>query len=321
MSISLEVFIGAIVIGGGLLVVAIYFVLRSGEGVQERIQTYTQYENFPRLDSKSNLPGVDYNRIRIRLNSVMSIFYSEELHRKLVSANWRLTVTEFLLVRYGITLLIFFLWWLVTGLVISAVGVAAIVYILPGYFLRRSLRTRRAKFQDQLVNVLVLIGGAVRVGHSLLQSLDVVIDEMASPASDEFRRVRREVELGLSLKHALINLTNRMQNDDLNLVVTAININTQVGGNLTTMLTAVTTTIRDRIRLFGEIRVLTSYARYSSYILTLLPFAVTALLFVLNPTYISRLFEPTYILIVPGVALIGVLLGNIWIRRLAKIEV
>ncbi|MEK6256185.1 MAG: type II secretion system F family protein, partial [Chloroflexota bacterium] len=193
--------------------------------------------------------------------------------------------------------------------------------IFPGYYLQKGLRTRREKFQRQLVDVLVLIGGAVRVGYSLLQSLDVVVNEMASPASDEFRRVRREVELGLSLRQGLLNLTQRMVSDDLNLIVTAININSQVGGNLTTMLTAVTDTIRERIRLLGEVRVLTSYAIYSSYILTLLPFIVTALLFILNPEYIGGLFVWGPILIIPIGALIGVFLGNLWIRKLSKIEV
>jgi len=102
--------------------------------------------------------------------------------------------------------------------------------------------------------------------------------------------------------------------------VTAININSQVGGNLVTMLQAVTSTIRERIRLFGEVRVLTAQQRFGSLLLTFLPIAIAAGMFVLRPDYMSRLFEPQVICIPIGAAIL-VVLGNIVIRRLGKIEV
>ena len=306
-------------IGGILLVTALVLFLRSGDAMDERIKTYALYENLP-SSALTATSGFSFNRARVRLNTVLGSLYSEELNQQLVSAGWRMTGTEFLLISYLGTAVMALLSWPLIGL-LPAIGFAMIASILPGYYLRKSLQGRRDKFQRQLVDVLVLIGGAVRAGYSLLQSLDVVVNEMAAPSAEEFRRVRREVELGLSLRQALLNLTQRMVSDDLNLVVTAININSQVGGNLTAMLTAVTETIRERIKLLGEVRVLTSYARYSSYILTLLPFIVTAILFILNPKYIGGLFVWGPILIIPIGALIGVLLGNIWIRRLARIEV
>jgi tight adherence protein B len=112
-----------------------------------------------------------------------------------------------------------------------------------------------------------------------------------------------------------------MENDDLYLLITAININNQVGGNLSTMLEAVTNTIRERIRLFAEVRALTSMQRYSGYMLTLLPFITTGILFILNPKYIARIFEPGPILCVPIGALLMVILGNIVIRMMSKIDV
>ena len=130
-----------------------------------------------------------------------------------------------------------------------------------------------------------------------------------------------EIGLGVPLSQALNNLSNRMQNADLYLVITAININYQVGGNLVTMLEAVTKTIRERVRLFGEIRTLTSQQRFNSYILTLMPVAFAAILFVLNPGYISRLFQPGIWLCFPIGAALSTLLGNIVIRRLSKIDV
>jgi tight adherence protein B len=105
------------------------------------------------------------------------------------------------------------------------------------------------------------------------------------------------------------------------LLITAININNQVGGNLSTMLEAVTTTIRERIRLFAEVRALSSMQRYSGYILTLLPFMTAGVIFLLNPKYMARLFEPGITLCIPIGALIMVILGNIMVRMLAKVDV
>jgi tight adherence protein B len=103
-------------------------------------------------------------------------------------------------------------------------------------------------------------------------------------------------------------------------MVTAINIHNQVGGNLATMLEAVSVTIRDRIRLFAEVRVLTTQQRYTSYILSLLPVFVTSALFFLNPDYIARLFNRELIC-VPVTAGILVVLGIVISQRMIKIEI
>jgi tight adherence protein B len=186
--------------------------------------------------------------------------------------------------------------------------------------LRWSIKNRRTRFNQQLIDTLVLIEGGVRAGYSLLQAIDLVVDELQAPASEEFKRVRQEVGLGLPLSEALINLSDRMQNRDLTLVVTAININSQVGGNLTTMISVVTETIRERIQLFSEIRVLTAQQRYSGYLLTMLPFIVGAILFILNPEYMSRIFQPDFLCIPIG-ALLSILLGNLVIRQMVKMDI
>jgi tight adherence protein B len=165
--------------------------------------------------------------------------------------------------------------------------------------------------------------GAVRAGYSLPQAIEVVSKELKAPVSEEFRRVRHEIGLGLSLSQALTNLVARMENDDLYLVVTAININSQVGGNIVTMLEAVTETIRERVRLFAEVRVLTAQQRFGSYILTFLPIAMAAAIFFVNPTYMMRLFRPPQpvLLCIPIGAFIMVIIGNFAVRRLARIDV
>src|SRR3972149_11415990 len=144
---------------------------------------------------------------------------------------------------------------------------------------------------------------------------------MKPPASEEFRRVLRETGLGVARPKALRNRAARMGNDDVDLVVTAVEIQYQVGGNLTTMLSAVTETIRERVRLLGEVRVLTTQQRYTGYLLSVLPFFIGAMLFIMNPTYMMRLFEPGPILCIPIGALLGIVLGHLSIQRIARIEV
>ena len=292
--------------------------LSAGE-VSSRLETYAAVPDAsqPQAGARRRTGLV---RMRLRVNSMLSSLASEKLSMQLSSANWPITETEYVLIRIWGAIVLFGLGWLLGRSILSGVGMAVLAYLIPEFFLRRSISNRQLQFERQLVDVLVLVTGAVRAGYSLPQALELVSKEMRPPASDEFRRVRHEVSLGLALSQSLNNMVARMKNDDLYLVVTAININSQVGGNLVTMLQAVTGTIRERIRLFGEVRVLTSQQRFGSFILTLLPIAIGAGMFVIRPDYMMRLFEPQ-VLCIPIGAAIGILLGNILIRRLGKIEV
>jgi tight adherence protein B len=292
--------------------------LASGE-VSSRLETYAAVPDAskPQTSSRRRAGMV---RWRLRINSMLSVLASEKLSLNLTSANWPITETEYIMIRFWGAVVAFGLGWLIGGSILSGLGMAVLAFLIPELLLRRSITNRQMQFERQLVDVLVLTTGAVRAGYSLPQALELVSKEMRAPASEEFRRVRHEISLGLSLSQALSNLVARMQNDDLYLVVTAININSQVGGNLVTMLQAVTSTIRERIRLFGEVRVLTSQQRFGSFILTMLPIGIGAGMFVINADYMKRLFEPQMICIPIGAA-IGIVLGNIVIRRLGRIEV
>lgn len=289
------------------------------EDLRERIQVYAA---IPDLNPRRDLGRSSgrFAMLRLRLNLMLSGLTSEKLTWQLLSANWPVSSTEFLLMRIGATLIALLFGWGAFNSLLSGLGLAAIAYLVPGLWLGRSIKIRRAKFERQLIDVLVLVNGAVRAGFSLLQALEVVTREMQAPAAEEFQRVTREVGLGLPLGEALANLSTRMQNADLNLMVTAINIHNQVGGNLATMLEAVSGTIRDRIRLFAEVRVLTTQQRYTSYILSLLPVFVASALFFLSPDYISRIFNRDMVCI-PATAAVLVVLGIVISQRMIKIEI
>jgi tight adherence protein B len=293
--------------------------LGKDRSVDERL---TAYATLPELERRSR--GARSRRWLVRarlwLNRTLSFLSSAELEIQLVSAGWPVTVTEFVILRLAATVLSFLLVWWISQFVLAGLGVAILVYLVPGIVLKYSTNRRRQKFSRQLVDVLVLITGAVRAGFSLLQAMEVVANEIAAPASEEFKRVLQEVGLGRPLSAALGNLAIRMDNKDLNLLITAINIQYQVGGNLTTMLAAVTETIRERVRLFAEARALTSQQRLSSYIISLLPIIVAAALFFLNPEYMRGLFSREYWYI-PAIAGLMMLTGFILIQRMIKVDI
>lgn len=306
----------------GLLasIIGFFGAVAGDENLNDRLETYTITQQIEDKAGESR-QRIMFLRLRMRLNNLLTTFIPHELHLQLMSANWPITETEYVLLRIGSTFFGFMLGWIISGSIFPGIGLALIAYLLPGVVLKTSINRRRLRFGNQLIDALILINGGVRAGYSLLQAIDIIIDEMQAPISEEFKRVRREVNLGLPLSQALENMSVRMENDDLNIIIAAININMQVGGNLTTMLASVTETIRERIRLFSEVRSVTASQRYTGYVLTALPFILGGVLFIMNPDYMSRLFEPGITLCIPIGALIGILVGNLVIRRMVRIDI
>jgi len=306
----------------GALALVLFILIRSGSRggeVEERMLVYATVPEFLQ-ESKKGRANPRLFRIRRQINSMLSVLGTEDLNLQLMRADWKITSTEYILIRLGIMVVGFVLGWVLFGSILSGLALAILANLLPGIFLRRSATRRQIKFEGQLVDVLVLITGAVKTGFSLLQAMEVVEREMQPPASDEFRRVLVEVGLGIGLSQALDNLSQRMQNQDLDLVVTAVKIHNQVGGNLSTMLEAVTETVRERDRLFREARVITTQQRYTSYMISLLPIAIGLMMFMLNPDYVMQMFIGIYIMI-PILAVIGVIAGHFVLQRITKIEV
>jgi tight adherence protein B len=310
---------GVLLLGGALVAVGLRRVAVASDPVQERLHVYGWLpdETAPVFGARRRSALA---RLRVRLNSWLGALGSDSLALGLARANWPITVPEYILLRLGATFLAFLVANFLARNPISGAGLAIIVYFVPVILMRRSISRRQAQFAKQLVDVLVLLTGAVRAGSSLLQGMEVVTREMKPPAGEEFGRVVREVGLGRRLPDALKNLAARMQNSDMDLVVTSIDIQYQVGGNIAVILAAVTETIRERTRLLGEVRVLTTQQRYSSYLISVLPFILGAVLFVLNPEHIKGLFDPR-IRCIPIGALAGIILGHFTIQRMTKIDV
>ncbi|MDO9545546.1 MAG: type II secretion system F family protein [Pelolinea sp.] len=263
----------------------------------------------------------DIGKFRDWINEYLSSLSSDKLQIKLSSVYWAVTDTEFILICIVATVLTFLLGWLITGKILGGIFLAVIAIMVPRILLNRAIAQRQQKFHTQLLDVLVMVKGAVQAGYSLMQALDLAVKEIPNPASEEFGRVLREIRLGITLEATLFNLTQRMENDDLQIVVTAIIINSQIGGNLSTVMEASISTIRDRMHLMGEIRSLTSYGRYVGYFMTMLPFIAGFLIFLVSPDYFDVVKTSSLTQIIFLMAFFGVFIGNIWIRRIIQIKV
>lgn len=309
-----------LIFAGGLVYLGVRQIARANNNVQGRLQIYAAP---PKVATRVGSTGMQRRlaALRRRLRTISGNLGSEKIYMDLLRANWHISVAEFILIRTAATLSFAIAGWLLSGSLLPGIGAGLIVYFIPGSILRWRVSRRKIAFDKQLLDVIMLINGAVRAGFSLLQATEVVVEEMDSPSSDEFARVVQEVQLGLSLPHALENLAERMENDDFNLLVTSVEIQYQVGGNLATMLDAVSETIRERTRLFGEVRVITTQQRYTGYLLSLLPVFLGAMFFIMRPDYMMQLFQPGPMLCIPIGAFAGIISGHFIIQRIAKIKV
>lgn len=161
---------------------------------------------------------------------------------------------------------------------------------VPRTYVRTMAKRRMQAFDAQLSDTLNLWVNALRSGYSVLQAMEAIATELPPPVSVEFERVVQEVRLGLSVEQALANMYRRVPSEDLDLVITAVNIQREVGGNLAEVLDTISYTIRERVRIKGEIRTLTAQGRASGWIISLLPVILGFILYLINPEYVSELW-------------------------------
>jgi tight adherence protein B len=300
------------------LLLALRTLLARDDGVSARLGTY--------LGARGPLDVVELAptepRFARKLNEAINRqSFAERLARDLGQANLPLTVPEYLLIRAAVPLLLALVALFVWRAVLVLPAALLIGSILPVFWLRMRRRRRNRDFNDQLAEMLTMIASSMRAGFSLIQSVTHASKETLEPTKSELRRVAQEVQLGLSINQALDNLVARMESDDLDLVVTAIKIHARVGGNLTTILENISTTIRERAKLRREIRVITSMQRLSSYVIGLLPVGLALIIFAINPQYMLRLFQPGWTLCIPFGAAISSVLGFIVIQRIVDIKI
>ena len=207
-----------------------------------------------------------------------------------------------------------------TGSLLMVLSATVVMLPAPYVFISRARQKRLQLFNSQISDALVIIANSLRSGFSFLQAMDLVRREMPDPIAKEFGRAFQEINLGTPTEQALTNMAERVDSDDLDMVVTAVLIQRQVGGNLAEVLDKIAHTIKERIRIKGEIKTLTAQGRISGIVIGLMPVALCMFLFVANPEYISLLFNNQAGLIMVGAALIAQGIGFFAIRRIVDIK-
>ncbi|HEX2981089.1 MAG TPA: type II secretion system F family protein, partial [Anaerolineaceae bacterium] len=270
LSINFFLIIGGAIAGVLLLVGVIVSVTSEKALVHERLDRYIEEEDAQTLaGSKGDSvnPLTDWMNTKVEHSS-----FGESIAKELARADIKFKPGEYvalMLISAFITgVLVWFISsrYLFFGLIGMVIGL-----FLPRLYVRREQGRRLIRFNEQLGDMLNLMVNGLRAGYSTMQAMEAVSKELPSPICDEFRRLVQELQLGLPMERALDNLLRRIPSEDLDLIVTAINVQREVGGNLAEILDTISYTIRERVRIKGEIRVLTSQVMYSGRFLSLLP--------------------------------------------------
>ncbi|MGQ9583925.1 MAG: type II secretion system F family protein [Anaerolineae bacterium] len=247
--------------------------------------------------------------------------FAERTARELARADLKLTVAEYVAVNLISVVVCFFIGYLLYHSLFAGIVGAIAGSLLPRLYVKQRQRNRLNRFNDQLGDAINLLVNGLRSGYSQLQAMETVSREMPPPISEEFSRVVREVGLGLSLNQALDNMLRRIQSDDLDLMITAIKVQHEVGGNLAEILDTISFTIRERVRIQGEIRVLTSMQMLSSYIVSFLPVGLGLVMYLLSADYMGQMFAEPCGWIMLATAATIIIVGYLIIRRIVAIEV
>jgi len=321
-----------------ILVIAVGIASSGNSGISDRLERYAS----GKVDGKAASTGqgaisdlIAQSAALANLNRVVEgRDFGATLSRDLARADLKLKPSEYLAIRAGTTIGIP-LFLIILSPFVSAFGSplvwligGLIGFMLPKFWLNRRKGGRLKSFNKQLPDTITLIANALRAGSSFLQAIELVVRESRPPISTEFGRVIREVNLGLPFDQALENMVRRVRSDDLELMATAISVQHQVGGNLAEILDSIAYTIRERVRIKGEIQTLTAQQRLSGYVVAGLPIALAGFLFVAAPGFMEPMFaNPPAVLGLPaGVVILIVggfmmFIGFMLIRKIVDIEV
>jgi tight adherence protein B len=320
-----------------LLIAAGIATSGGGSGISARLERYASgRDGKPAASGQGGLADLlQQSAALAQFNKVVEQRdFGANLSREIARADLKLKVSEFLgiwaasIVGVPIIFVILSLGLPALRNPIMLLLGALLGFMLPRLWLGRRKNGRLRAFDKQLPDTITLIANALRAGSSFLQAIELVVRESRPPVSTEFGRVIREVNLGLPFEQALENMVRRVKSDDLELMATAISIQHTVGGNLAEILDSIAYTIRERIRIKGEIRTLTAQQRLSGYVVGFLPIGLAGFIFLAAPKFFDPMFlNPPGVLglpaglIIMGFGLFMMFIGFMLIRKIVDIEV
>jgi tight adherence protein B len=202
---------------------------------------------------------------------------------------------------------------------LSAAAMILFGIVIPPMYVQSAKGKRLRKFEKQLGDALLLIANSLRAGFSFLQAMSSISEEMQEPIGKEFALTVREINMGVDMDTALDNMVDRVRSTDLLMTVAAVKIQRQVGGNLLEILVTISSTIKDRLRLKNDIRVMTAQGRVSALIIGLLPVFLALMLMIINPTYLLKFVQKPAGIAMLVVGLIMEIIGFIFVRKVVTI--
>lgn len=299
--------------------------------VDQRMQQFVAAGDVEMIDPEQyDIPRPD---MADRLDEALSgRGFFEPIRKRIAMADVKLRVSEYIVLQLVSAFVVAGAARFIFGLNIVLVILLFLVGLrLPRFYLGFAANRRLHAFEGQLSDTLNLWVNALRSGYSILQGMEAIATELPAPVSREFERVVQEVRLGLSLDRALANMLRRMPSEDLDLIITAVNIQREVGGNLAEILDIISYTIRERVRIKGEIRTLTAQGRLTGWIVSLLPIGLGLVLYSINPEYGGQMIIREAPFIIPGVLPCGwlvlgvggvmIIIGALAVRKIVDIEV
>lgn len=278
---------------------------------------------------KSNQPELPESQTRKPFHDLIekygkkieAVRFTKQIEIELQKGDIPLRGYEFIFLTVALILGFVFLVFVWNSNPISMSVAGLLGLISPLIYLRLKQQQKMFKFNNQIGDALVMVSNSLKAGYGFLQAIDMVAKEMAPPIRTEFARVIQEINLGMTTEDALIHLAERVPSPDLDLVITAMLIQRQIGGNLSEILDNISQTIRERIKIKGEVKALTAQGRLSGLIIGILPVGIGAFLLLVNPNYIMQLFTDPRGQFLLGYAAVAELIAVLIIRKIITIKV
>lgn len=296
----------------------------SREHPVDRLNEYISVDVPAALNEESNEKRDRLNILKVIGEQLSKVRFLNTLTKStttlLIQADIPLTGEELAVVQMSIAIPLSYILMLVTSEIIIAILSFILFWMMPLFFIRYKKNLREKKFNEQLGDALAIFSNSLKAGYSYLQAVSSVAKEMPKPISKEFARVLKEMSFGLDQTQSLMNMLKRIESEDLKLMVTAIIIQKETGGNLAEILDNIAETIRDRVRLQGEVKTLTAQGKFSGMIVAIVPFALGLFMYMANKPYIMILFNEPIGRAMLGIAFVNEIIGILLIKKIVKIE-
>ncbi len=281
------------------------------------------------FDEDSPVKGNDNKKNKVSILKAISTLVpkskwnqnrNKKLELELVRADIPITVEELLVIKILFSSALAFLAFAVFKGFFITILVFIVIWNLPRFIIEKKKKDRIKLFDSQLDEGITVVSNSLKAGYSFLQAIAVVSEQTRDPFSKEFKKLLKEMSLGISEEDALRSLVSRVESEDFMLIMNAILIQKDIGGNLSEILDNISETIRERQKIKNELKTLIAQGKLSGVILSLMPVFLGMAIYLFNKEYMMVLFTTTIGLAMVAAAVVSELFGLLMIRKIINIE-